>query len=48
MSTFSQTEPIIVLDFETTGLYPGKGDRVIEIGAVLLREQKLLSGFRVL
>ncbi|WP_321370278.1 3'-5' exonuclease [uncultured Desulfuromusa sp.] len=48
MQPFSQTEPIIVLDFETTGLYPAKGDRVIEIGAVLLREQKIVDRFQSL
>lgn len=45
----------MVLDFETTGLSPGYGDRAIEIGAVLLdggvivdRFQKLMNpGFRI-
>jgi len=39
---------IIVLDFETTGLYPDNGDRVIEIGAVLLRDQEIVERFQSL
>ncbi|MCF6267986.1 MAG: 3'-5' exonuclease [Desulfuromusa sp.] len=48
MNQFSQTEPIVVLDFETTGLYPDNGDRVIEIGAVLLRNQEIVDRFQSL
>ena len=48
MNLFSPTEPIIVLDFETTGLYPDNGDRVIEIGAVLLRDQEIVERFQSL
>ncbi len=48
MNQFSQTESIIVLDFETTGLYPNNGDRVIEIGAVLLRGQEIVDQFQSL
>jgi len=44
----SQTETVIVLDFETTGLYPDNGDRVIEIGAVLLRNQEIVDQFQSL
>jgi len=44
----SQTETVIVLDFETTGLYPDNGDRVIEIGAVLLRNQEIIDRFQSL
>ncbi len=47
--------PVIVLDFETTGLSPRFGDRAIEIGAVLIennivtdRFQSLMNpGFRI-
>ncbi|MBN1958024.1 MAG: 3'-5' exonuclease [Desulfuromonadales bacterium] len=39
------SESIIVLDFETTGLYPDEGDRVIEIGAVLLRGNEIVERF---
>ncbi|NTU93725.1 MAG: 3'-5' exonuclease [Chlorobiaceae bacterium] len=48
-------DTVVVLDFETTGLSPGYGDRAIEIGAVLVdggvivdRFQKLMNpGFRI-
>ena len=46
MQSFNQS--IIVLDFETTGLYPDNGDRVIEIGAVLLRDQQIVDRFQSL
>ena len=48
MNPTPQTEPVIVIDFETTGLYPDNGDRVIEIGAVLLRDQKIVDRFQSL
>ncbi len=41
-------ETVIVLDFETTGLYPDNGDRVIEIGAVLLRDNRIVDQFQSL
>jgi len=44
----NHSETIIVLDFETTGLYPDNGDRVIEIGAVLLRDQEIVDHFQSL
>ncbi len=40
--------PLVVLDTETTGLYPGLGDRVVEVGAVRFeawRETGRLSQF---
>ena len=48
-------DSVVVLDFETTGLSPHYGDRVIEIGAVLVEDgvivdrfQKLMNpGFRI-
>lgn len=48
MSLFSHSENLIVLDFETTGMSPEKGDRVIEIGAVLLRESQIVDRFQSL
>ncbi len=42
------TETVIVLDFETTGLFPNNGDRIIEIGAVLLRDQEIIDRFQSL
>lgn len=39
---------LIVLDFETTGLSPDKGDRAIEIGAVKLENGKVTDRFQAL
>ncbi len=47
----SQTEPgrrLIVFDFETTGLSPKNGDRVIEIGAVAIENGRLSDEFHSL
>lgn len=40
--------PVIVLDFETTGLSPNHGDRAIEIGAVLIENHKIADSFQKL
>ncbi|MDD3814947.1 MAG: 3'-5' exonuclease [Desulfocapsaceae bacterium] len=40
--------PIIVLDFETTGLSPQRGDRAIEIGAVLIDKNRIVDRFQSL
>jgi len=48
LNPFSQNETIVVLDFETTGLYADEGDRAIEIGAVLLRGQEVSDRFQSL
>ena len=37
--------PIVVLDTETTGLYPGMGDRVVEIGALRLENGQEVGQF---
>ena len=39
---------VVVLDFETTGLSPDYGDRAIEIGAVLIRNNKVVDTFQSL
>lgn len=39
---------LIVLDFETTGLSPDCGDRAIEIGAVLIRNNQIVDRFQSL
>jgi DNA polymerase III subunit epsilon len=40
-----QHETVIVIDVETTGMLPEKGDRVIEIGAVKMRGQQIIERF---
>ena len=39
---------VVVLDFETTGLSPDGGDRAIEIGAVLLQDNRIVDSFQSL
>ena len=39
---------VVVLDFETTGLSPDCGDRAIEIGAVLIRNNQIVDRFQSL
>ncbi len=39
---------VVVLDFETTGLSPDRGDRAIEIGAVLVRDNLIVDRFQSL
>lgn len=39
---------VVVLDFETTGLSPYYGDRAIEIGAVLIRDNQVVDSFQSL
>jgi len=41
-------EPFIVLDFETSGVSPQRGDRVIEIGAVRVEEGQVVARFQSL
>lgn len=41
-------DSVVVLDFETTGLSPNHGDRAIEIGAVLVRNNKIVERFQSL
>lgn len=38
----------IVIDFETTGLSPGAGDRTIEVGAVLISGSRIVDRFQSL
>ncbi|KPJ97508.1 MAG: DNA polymerase III subunit alpha [Desulfobacterales bacterium SG8_35] len=40
--------PVIVLDFETSGLSPQYGDRAIEIGAVLIENNMVIDRFQSL
>ncbi|HEY5974645.1 MAG TPA: 3'-5' exonuclease, partial [Geobacteraceae bacterium] len=39
---------VVVLDFETTGLSPDQGDRAIEVGAVLIRDNRIVDRFESL
>ena len=39
---------VVVLDFETTGLSPDQGDRAIEIGAVLVQDNRITDSFQSL
>lgn len=51
MTTRLQTrraDTVVVLDFETTGLSPHRGDRAIEIGAVKLASGRVVDRFQEL
>jgi DNA polymerase-3 subunit epsilon len=39
-------DSVVVLDFETTGLSPDRGDRVIEVGAVLIENNRITDRFQ--
>jgi len=41
-----QADTVIVLDFETTGLSPDHGDRVIEVGALRVEQGKITGRFQ--
>jgi len=44
----SEANTVIILDFETTGLSPDYGDRAIEIGAVRIKDGKVVDRFQEL
>ncbi len=48
MKTATNSDTVIVLDFETTGLSPDCGDRAIEIGAVKLVNGEAVERFQQL
>lgn len=39
---------VVVIDFETTGLSPNLGDRTIEVGAVLIKNNQIVDRFQSL
>jgi DNA polymerase-3 subunit epsilon len=43
-----RADTVVVLDFETTGLSPNYGDRVIEIGAVRIERGQIVDRFQQL
>ncbi|NRA61664.1 MAG: 3'-5' exonuclease [Psychrobium sp.] len=43
-----RADSLVVLDFETTGLSPDKGDRAIEIGAVRIKDGIIVDQFQAL
>ena len=44
----SAADTVVILDFETTGLSPGMGDRAIEIGAVRMHKGEVIERFQEL
>ncbi len=38
-------DPLVILDFETTGLHPERGDRITEIGLVRIEEGRITDRF---
>jgi len=48
MNYNASDEPVIVIDFETSGMSPNQGDRAIEVGAVLIRNGQITDSFQSL
>ncbi len=48
LDLFNTEETVVVLDVETTGMDPEQGDRVIEVGAVMLRGSTVVDRFQSL
>ena len=48
MSQDGRADTVVVIDFETTGLSPDRGDRAIEIGAVRLQDGRIHDRFQCL
>lgn len=46
--SIASANTVVVLDFETTGLSPGQGDRTIEIGAVRIKDGHISERFSAL
>ena len=43
-----KNQQIVIIDFETTGLSPNMGERAIEVGAVLINDNKIVDRFQSL
>lgn len=41
-------EPVVVIDFETTGLSPDMGERATEIAAVLVQDGRIVDQYQSL
>jgi len=48
MMNITQNNRIVFIDVETTGLYPGKGDRIIEVGAIAMENNQIIDEFHSL
>jgi len=48
MNYNGSNKPVVVIDFETSGMSPNQGDRVIEVGAVLIRNDQVADSFQSL
>ena len=48
MTCYSSADTVVILDFETTGLSPGVGDRAIEVGAVKIDGGQVTERFQEL
>jgi DNA polymerase-3 subunit epsilon len=48
LTCYSAADTVVILDFETTGLSPGVGDRAIEIGAVKIEGGQVTGRFQEL
>lgn len=47
-ATVPRHEPFVVLDFETSGVSPQRGDRAIEVGAVRVERGRVVARFQSL
>lgn len=48
MEHIRTNQPLVVLDFETSGLSPNLGDRAIEVGAVRVEKGEIVDKFQSL
>lgn len=48
MRVILNNQTVVVIDFETSGLSPNMGDRTIEVGAVLLKNNQIIDRYQSL